>query len=89
MAPEFQKIMDKVLHKKTQTFSFIDDILIVTKGSNADHLKEVEDTIKALDNAGIRIKLEKCNIAKKKKQNGWGSNYPDKESNLLTKMYKQ
>ena len=64
MLREFQQIMDKILHEKTKTFAFIDDILIVTKGSKADHLKEEEGTIKALDNAGIRIKLEKCNIEK-------------------------
>ena len=56
--------MNKVLHKKTKTYAFIDDIPIVTKGSKADHPKEIEDTIKALDNAGIRLKLEKCHIAK-------------------------
>ena len=38
--------MDKVLHKRTKTFAFIADILIVTKGSREDHLKEVEDTIR-------------------------------------------
>ena len=54
----------QILHKKTKTFAFLDDILIVTKSSKENHLKEVEDTTKALDNAGIRLKLEKSNIAK-------------------------
>ena len=47
MPLEFQKIIDNILHKKTKTFAFIDDILIVTKSSKADQLKEIEDTIRA------------------------------------------
>ena len=42
MPPEFQKIMDKIVRKKTKTFAFIGDILTVTKGSKADHLEDVD-----------------------------------------------
>ena len=33
MPPEFQKVMDKLLHNIQNTFAFIDDTLIVTKGT--------------------------------------------------------
>ena len=65
MPPEFQKIMDNNLHELNNTFTFIDDILIVTKGTKDDHLKKVEETIKVLDEAGVRLKIEKCMIAKR------------------------
>ena len=46
--------MDRILHNTKNTFSFIDHILIVTKG---DHKKK-------MDEAGIRLKAGKCQIAK-------------------------
>ena len=63
MPSVFQKIMDKLLHKVT--FAFIDDILIVTKGSLQQHIKKIE-VLKTLDEAGIRLKLGKCKIAQSK-----------------------
>ena len=63
MPPEFQKIMDKILHNVQNTFTFVDDILVVTKGSKEEHLKQVENVMKNLDEAGIRLKEGKCQIA--------------------------
>ena len=63
MPPEFQKIMDKILHNVQNTFTFIDDILVVTKGSKEEHIKQVKKAMKILDEAGIRLKGEKCQIA--------------------------
>ena len=37
MPPEFQKIMDNILHKTQNTFTFIDDILIVTKETKEEN----------------------------------------------------
>ena len=48
MPPEFQKIMDRILHETTNTFSFIDDILIVTKGSKEEHIRTEEAAINEL-----------------------------------------
>ena len=42
MPPEFQKFMDKLLHKIQNTFAFIDDIPIVTKGTLQQHIEKVE-----------------------------------------------
>ena len=58
MPPEFQKIMDKLLHNKRNTFAFSDDILIVTKETKQQRMKKVEEVLKTLDEAGIRLKLK-------------------------------
>ena len=58
MPPEFQKIMDEILHNIPITFAFIDDIIIVTKGNKENHM-----TRRTLDEAAIRLKLVKCNFA--------------------------
>ena len=63
MPPEFQKIIDNLLHKTRNTFTFIDDILIVTKKTLQQHIEKVEEVMKTLDEAGIRLKSEKCKIA--------------------------
>ena len=56
--------MDNILHKTKNKFAVIDDILIVTKGKKEEHMVTVEETIKAMDEAGRLLKIEKCNIAK-------------------------
>ena len=63
MPLKFQKIIDKLLHKTQSTFAFIDDILIVTKGTKEQHMDEIEEVLKTLEKARIRLKLEKCKIA--------------------------
>ena len=60
---EMQKIMDKILHNTQNTFTFFDDILIVTKGNKQQHLDKVEEVFKKVDEAGIRLKEDKCKIA--------------------------
>ena len=59
--------MDKLLHNTRNTFTFIDDMLIVTKGTKQQHMEKVEEVLTKLDEAGIRLKLEKCKIAQIKK----------------------
>ena len=54
MPPEFQTIMDNILHTTKNTFVFLDDILIVAKGNKESHMKKVEEVLTVLDQAGIR-----------------------------------
>ena len=42
MPPEFQKIMEKLLHRIRNYFAFIDDILIVTKRTLQQHIEKVK-----------------------------------------------
>ena len=59
MPREFQKIMDQMLHTTKNTYTFIDDIFIVTKGTKEEHMTQVENVVNVLDEAGVRLKLEK------------------------------
>ena len=42
MPTEFQKLMDKKLSNIANTYVFLDDILIVTKGNRTDHYARVK-----------------------------------------------
>ena len=53
MPKEFQKAMDKELANLQNTYVFLDDILI----------EAVKQVLKILDNANVRLKLEKCKFA--------------------------
>ena len=64
MLDEFQKAMDYKLIGLKNTFCFLDDILIVSKGSEEDHFKLVLDCLKKLDADNLRINLPKCHFAK-------------------------
>ena len=63
MPTEFQKVMDLLLAKFREVFVFIDDILIVTKGTKNEHLDQVREILKTLDNAELQLKAGKCKIA--------------------------
>ena len=63
MIPEFQKIIDNVLHKTKNTLTFIDEIFIVTNGRKEENLRIVEESNKVIDETAIRLKREKCKIA--------------------------
>ena len=60
MPPEFQKIMDNNLNKSKNTFTSIDDNLIVTIASKEDHVKKNQGILQVLDEAGIRLKQTNC-----------------------------
>ena len=47
----------------TNKFAFIDDILIVTHGTEDEHIKKVKEVLKRLDEANVSLKLEKCTFA--------------------------
>ena len=63
MPTEFQRIMDLTLAGITNTFAFIDDILIVTHGTEEEHITKVKEVLKRLDNANINLRLDKCTFA--------------------------
>ena len=65
MPTEFQKVMDITLVDLDCTYVYIDDILIVTKGTKEEHLKKAKEVMAVLDEAILQLKLDKCQIAKK------------------------
>ena len=46
------------------TYCFLDDIIIVSPGTEADHLANVYKCLKNLDDDNLRINLQKCHFAK-------------------------
>ena len=64
MPAEFQKAMDCTLIGLQNTYGFLYDIIIVSTGSESDHLAYVTKCLKKLDEDNLRINLHKCNFAK-------------------------
>ena len=60
---EFQKAMDRTLNN---TFCFLDDILIVSKGSESEDEKLITDVLTKLDKENLSLKLSKCEFFKTK-----------------------
>ena len=55
MPAAFQKTIDKTLEGINSKFVFLDDILVVTKGSINEHEKELDKKLKKLNNEGLVI----------------------------------
>ena len=65
MPATFQKTIDKTLEGIHSKFAFLDDILVITKGSIREHENELDKILKRLDNEGLAINIQKCEFAKK------------------------
>ena len=64
MPTKFQKVMDVLLARFREVFVFIDDILIVTKGTKQEHLDKVREILIVIDDAELQLKAGKCKFAK-------------------------
>ena len=64
MPAAFQKVMDYTLVGLQNTYCFLDDIIVVSRGSKEEHLKLVYKCLKKLDVDNLRINLPKCHFAK-------------------------
>ena len=66
MPAEFQKAIDKTLYNLKNTFSFLDDIIIVTGGGLENHKKHLFNCLNRLNNENLAVNLDKCHFAKNK-----------------------
>ena len=64
MPAKFQKAIDRTINHAKNTFCFLDDILIVSKGSEIEHDKLVETVLKKLDDENLALKILKCEFFK-------------------------
>ena len=67
MPAEFEKAMDYTLIGligSQKTYRFLDDILIVSKGSLTEHKSYVKKCLQRLDDENLRINLPKCHFGK-------------------------
>ena len=56
-------MMDYTLVELKKTHCFLDDIIIVSRGSKEDHLKLVYKCLIKLDDHNLRINLPKCHFS--------------------------
>ena len=63
MPAKFQKAIDLILTNCTNTYAYLDDILIVTKGSLDVHKQKLQSVLKKLDEENLAISLDKCKFA--------------------------
>ena len=61
---QFQKAMDYTLVGLSDTYCFLDDIIVVSKGTKESHLKYVYKCLQKLEADNIRINLSNCHFAK-------------------------
>ena len=64
MPTTFQKALDRTLENIHNKFNFLDDILIITKGSSDDHGADIDKVLSRVDKENLAIKIEKCKFAK-------------------------
>ena len=56
----FQKMMDSTLDCISSTIEFLDDIIIISKGTLEQHENEIDKTPERLDNDNLAISWQKC-----------------------------
>ena len=59
------KSMDTILSKFPQAHAFIDDILVVTKGTEVEHISAVEKNLRNSDRENMSLRFTKCQFAPK------------------------
>ena len=59
MQATFQKTLEETLGNIHNKFNFLDNILIITKCSTADHKLDIEKTLTRFDKENLTIKIEK------------------------------
>ena len=63
MPAEFQKAIDNPLINLSNTFCFLDDILIASRGTKEEHMALVNACLKRINDENLAISLKKCKIA--------------------------
>ena len=63
MPETFQKTKDYTLHDKKTKLAYLDDILIITRGTLEEHGKELDKILHRLNEENLAISLIKCEFA--------------------------
>ena len=64
MPATFQKTIDRTLHDINSKFAYLDDILIITKGTLDEHENEIDKILYRLNEENLAINLQKCEFAR-------------------------
>ena len=60
----FQEKMSALMDQLEYVRTYLDDLLVLTKGSYSDHLDKLQVVLKRLLRAGLRVNVEKSSFAK-------------------------
>ena len=63
MPATFQRTLDRTLEIIYKKFNFLEDILIIIKGSLSDHELDIEKVLSSLNKENLAKKVEKCEFA--------------------------
>ena len=63
MPAEFQKAVDLTLTNCTNTYAYLDDILVVTKGNKELHQQKLKAVLDKFDEKNLAISIEKYKFA--------------------------
>ena len=63
MPAEFQKAVDVTLTHCSNTYTYLDDILIITKGTLESHRQKLQTVLTKLDEENLAISLDYCKFA--------------------------
>ena len=66
MAAEIQKAIDKTLYNLSNTFSFLDDIIIVTGVGLRNHKEKLFKCLDRINEENLAVNFNKCHFAKYK-----------------------
>ena len=58
----FQRLMEKTLADLPNCFAYLDDIIIYSSGSFADHLSKLEHVFERMLQFGLKLKPSKCHL---------------------------
>ena len=62
MSAEFQKAVDLTLTSCNNTYAYLDDILIITKGTLESHRQKLQTVLTKLNEDNLAISLDKCKL---------------------------
>ena len=58
--PQFQKVMEIVMDGLDCLVIYVDDLLIFTNGSFEDHIAQVQEVLRRLNEHNLRLNVDKC-----------------------------
>lgn len=63
---QFQKLMETILDGIDEVAIYVDDCIVLTKGSMADHTAIVAEVLRRLNYHGLRLNVDKCHFGYKR-----------------------
>ena len=66
MPATFQKAMDFTLNNTNSAHAFLEDIIVITKGTSEDHENEIDKVLYKLDKENLAISVQNVNSYKQK-----------------------